>query len=692
MAKEKTLEVILRAKNELSQHFRRGSDSVRVFSRDLRDMDKQYRELTAASTAAARAQRVLAEEIDKARTKALHTNLGSLSQRSAKGDLDRLKSELAGINTGAAAVDTARGELRRNAQARAGVLLERSKVALLAKQADLGNRQAAKALEVYRINERYLARKRELLTVIQSELASESQKAAALSQIRGARQIRSAELAGAAPKGLRQRFNYLFSDRATTALLKGAGAASIFSYAGAKLNGVLDKAQEIQQQVADGSLSVREGWEEAARALAKATPVFGTFFEAGQKIRSMLDGSADELARLNRQTAEFQRRMELNNERVRVAGEVINAAGGRGETLARQNLLGTLGGGQAIRARAEFEFQDAMKEVAALQERLQIIPEGPQFASQYQEAQDKIDRITAEATKRRSQMLDQAAKNDWGLIRDSQDRIAELRAKTQQDTLISQGKTIEAEIAATKFATEERIKQIKRVTEEQARQNPLIAGILNRQSQEQIEQIRQQGTAAVDALTEQGKREEEERTRRAEIVTRDVGQSATDAADQAKLRILRERARLGDSIARQQAEELEISMRFGRERRAINDELERNRDLLKDESLKLSNEQRAEIMAANKTLTGLLAGLNQEEALARQNGRGKQASLAGFEVPFKVFGRDQVLPDSDPAEETADNTARAADAAEKTNQMLTTVLTQLAGGDGPRLEVVVIDA
>jgi hypothetical protein len=85
----------------------------------------------------------------------------------------------------------------------------------------------------------------------------------------------------------------------TLKALQGGGAVLGLSLAGKELDGLADKAVQLRKELHEGSKSGGEVAEE----LAKSIPIFGSLFDAGRKFRSLLDGTADDLARLANENA-----------------------------------------------------------------------------------------------------------------------------------------------------------------------------------------------------------------------------------------------------------------------------------------------------------------------------------------------------------------------------------------------------
>lgn len=167
-------------------------------------------------------------------------------------------------------------------------------------------------------------------------------------------QIRSRDATGpgiaSAEKKVKELSNRL---KGANELLRGGGAAAIFQLGGQALNTGLDRVAEVQKQIADGSLSASEGIEEVTLQLTRSIPVVGQFFTAGEKLRSIFDGTAMSAARA---AVEIERHNKRVAEQAAIADR-LRGIEANAETVRRQLMT--------PRERIEADFEETRKRLEA---------------------------------------------------------------------------------------------------------------------------------------------------------------------------------------------------------------------------------------------------------------------------------------------------------------------------------------
>src|SRR4051794_33667944 len=93
-------------------------------------------------------------------------------------------------------------------------------------------------------------------------------------------------------KSLEQTFG---EDRTVNKLLQGG----LVGYGGEKLAALAEKAVELKNKFHEGAMSATEIGVE----LAKGVPIIGSFVAAGQSIRELFTGEAEEIRRINEEAA-----------------------------------------------------------------------------------------------------------------------------------------------------------------------------------------------------------------------------------------------------------------------------------------------------------------------------------------------------------------------------------------------------
>lgn len=147
---------------------------------------------------------------------------------------------------------------------------------------------------------------------------------------------------------------------AATKMADGMGRSIIqvgaLAAAGRVLNQSMDAVANAMQQVREGTMSTGEAWQQAGKDIASSIPIFGQFFQAGVKLREMIDGTAQALY-------DEQLALKAHNERLKEANR-LNQEAAEKIRLARQEEERRV---KALEDAAQAERDQQMSIVLALE-------------------------------------------------------------------------------------------------------------------------------------------------------------------------------------------------------------------------------------------------------------------------------------------------------------------------------------
>lgn len=174
-------------------------------------------------------------------------------------------------------------------------------------------------------------------------------------------------------------------------LMRGAGIAAGFDYVGKALNKTFDTVLSVQKQVADGSLTLAQGISEGTVQFAKALPVVGEFTSLGQKIRDVFTGETESLNKLNAATAAYGDTLSAVAAARNTLAATMGATASLQQQMQRQmNLANAQTPGDAMRLTADFNFQDATKQLEIFEAQANKIRMDPNVSGPNRQALDQM--------------------------------------------------------------------------------------------------------------------------------------------------------------------------------------------------------------------------------------------------------------------------------------------------------------
>lgn len=273
-----------------------------------------------------------------------------------------------------------------------------------------------------------------------------------------------------------------------------------FEMVGRGLNKALG---DLTKNIVDEGMNLGQALAATGRNLMETVPVFGQFFQAGQKIRGLIDGSAAEAAQIEKETAsrekQFQRQLDGAKERDRVSGQIRNMMQGIGDEA---RLTGKSGIGLE-QAQAALERDRSLREVRAMEEQSKAAAKRGGFAfdgSEFDTARSAImqkwererDAIFAatdakhaeitrrelereeQATQRKIELQQRQAKERERHAREQEKKHREMNASFfRADSELfeaqkkAEGKSLEAQQEAVRRSFDERINNAKSAQERQ---------------------------------------------------------------------------------------------------------------------------------------------------------------------------------------------------------------------------------